>query len=40
MLFRSDFKIFSDAELTVVPEPAAVGLVGLAGGILMLSRKR
>ena len=35
-----DFKIFSDAELTIVPEPAAVGLVGLAGGILMLSRKR
>ena len=35
-----DFKIYSDAELTVVPEPATMGLVGLAGGLLLLARKR
>ena len=35
-----DFKIYSDAELTVVPEPAAIGMVGLAGGLLLLARNR
>jgi hypothetical protein len=35
-----DFKIYSDAPLTVVPEPATILLVGLAGGMLMLTRKR
>lgn len=35
-----DFKIYSDAPLTVVPEPATVFLVGLAGGALILTRKR
>lgn len=34
-----DFKIYSDAPLTVVPEPATMGLVGLAGGLLLLVRK-
>lgn len=35
-----DFKIYSDAPLTVVPEPATALLVGLAGGMLLLTRKR
>jgi len=35
-----DFKIYSDAPLTVVPEPATMLLVGLAGGMLLLTRKR
>lgn len=35
-----DFKIYSDTPLTVVPEPATVLLVGLAGGMLLLTRKR
>jgi len=35
-----DFKIYSDAPLTVVPEPATLFLVGLAGGALILTRKR
>ena len=35
-----DFKIYSDVPLTVVPEPATILLVGLAGGALILSRKR
>lgn len=35
-----DFKIYSDAPLTVVPEPATILLVGLAGGALLLTRKR
>ena len=35
-----DFKIYSDAPLIVVPEPATVLLVGLAGGMLLLTRKR
>ena len=35
-----DFKIYSNAPLTVVPEPATILLVGLAGGMLMLTRKR
>ena len=35
-----DFKIYSDVPLTVVPEPATALLVGLAGGMLLLTRKR
>ena len=35
-----DFKIYSDVPLTVVPEPATILLAGLAGGMLMLTRKR
>ena len=35
-----DFKIMSDKNLTVIPEPAVMGLAGLAGGMLLLIRKR
>ena len=35
-----DFNIYSDAELSVVPEPVALGFVFVGGVTLLLTRKR
>jgi|TARA_R100000482_G_C5132509_1_gene153151 hypothetical protein len=35
-----DFKIYSNNELSVIPEPQAVGLILLGGASLLLFRKR
>ena len=35
-----DFKIYSDTELTVIPEPASISLILVAGTCLLLLKRR